>query len=246
MPRFEPIASAEALPKEQVEIERPMLDAKKDVEPGKTFEIAKDVAAFANHRGGTIVYGAVEQDGRIAKYLPFEPGYAAQLKETIEREVVHRCDPRPMVEVELISLADKTVVAVNVWPYIGQVVGVKVFADKARGGYGGEAFAFPVRVGSQCNYLAASEVAMFMIPQVRRSAILIDGIPRDKAVQVKWANKNEGGRDGADDYLLVSVDESQNCFSVKRGDSIRTLPLDRVQTVYEAKNGWRIFLDVFE
>lgn len=45
------------------EPEGPTIDYKGDADPAEWWELAKDIAAFANHLGGVIVVGAYEPDG---------------------------------------------------------------------------------------------------------------------------------------------------------------------------------------
>jgi hypothetical protein len=62
---------------------------------------------------------------------------------------------------------------VNVWPYVGQVIGVAVKCRREHDDYGDEAYVFPVRVGVDSVYLLPEQLPMFMLPEVRRAAILL-------------------------------------------------------------------------
>jgi len=110
------------------------------------FEIAKDMAAFANHIGGTILVGAIENraTGRVGAFKNVNaPPY---LVKAIDRAGVF-CLPHPIATHEQIELdiADQnailrrsdsvgriTLVAINVRPYLNGPVGTKVW-DKSGG-----------------------------------------------------------------------------------------------------------------
>ena len=62
-----PLSRPRPLPNVDTEIESAVQDWK--AEPAASaFERAKDVAAFANHYGGTLLLGAIENSGRLARY----------------------------------------------------------------------------------------------------------------------------------------------------------------------------------
>jgi hypothetical protein len=94
-------------------------------------EMAKDVAAFANAAGGVIVVGVDHQNGAAQRY-PLSLAEANELVELYSQAVRDRCSPRPLIEPCAIDIGpepgkppdERFVVAVNLWPYPDQPVGV--------------------------------------------------------------------------------------------------------------------------
>jgi len=92
-------------------------------------------------------------------------------------KALSRCHPRPLVDFVRYPVPGGFVLAVNVSPYLGQPVEWQVNCRKADEGYGGEAYAFPVRSGIDSIYLTPEQIPMFSQPEIRRAAILLNGIP---------------------------------------------------------------------
>ncbi|MBK6692428.1 MAG: ATP-binding protein [Myxococcales bacterium] len=134
MPRFAPITTAAHLPAADSAYERSTLDFKATSSPKPTFEQAKDVAAFANRFGGTILIGFEERgDGRVGVLKPLTESYAAGVKNAVSNAVRDRCRPSPTVDIDVIAVGeDQRVLAVNVSPFFGQPVGV-VANDATKG-----------------------------------------------------------------------------------------------------------------
>ena len=94
------------------------------MDPNNLGELAKDIAAFANSQGGTIVIGALEENERLARYDPLPGSFANDVKRAYDHAVRDRCLPRPTVETNMIAFGDRFVIAVNVQPFEGQPVAV--------------------------------------------------------------------------------------------------------------------------
>lgn len=60
-----------------------MMDVKGRADLRRTHELAKDVAAFANHLGGTVLYGAIEKDGLLERYEALDEAGAREHKDAI-------------------------------------------------------------------------------------------------------------------------------------------------------------------
>ena len=106
---FTPIQEAAQLPQVGEATERFFLDLKRAYEK-KSFpdskkerfdhrEMAKDVAAFANASGGTIVVGAIENQatGAVAKYEPLLKKLAKEPSAAFNDATRDRCSPRPVL-----------------------------------------------------------------------------------------------------------------------------------------------------
>src|SRR5689334_13143390 len=98
MPFFEPLKPPRSLPQRGDAIERAVMDFKVKG-ASDAFERAKDVAAFANHLGGSLVIGGHE-DGHLREYVGLIDGDAAALREAYSEAVADRCTPRPVFDFE--------------------------------------------------------------------------------------------------------------------------------------------------
>ena len=61
-------------------------------------ELAKDVCAFANARGGLLVYGIAEENGRAAELKPFDRP-AGEIRSRIASILRSHCRPAPSFQV---------------------------------------------------------------------------------------------------------------------------------------------------
>jgi hypothetical protein len=83
------------------------------------FEIAKDVAAFANAEGGTILIGAKGKGEYLASYEPMTTTKASEVQRSYNNAVKSRCRPDPFFNVVGLPKDDGVVLAVNVSPFPG-------------------------------------------------------------------------------------------------------------------------------
>ena len=169
------------------------MDFKKELPPPPfAFELAKDVAMFANANGGVILVGAQEDmaNARLGKYFPMTEPAARAARDEYEKAIAARCTPKPLYDAVILEQDTGFVVAVNVWPFPGQFVAVRTSAD-AVDGYKGPAFVFSVRLGTNCQYLTPEQTAMFTVPELRRVLILLNAIPAGAKVIVTGCNLNE-------------------------------------------------------
>jgi hypothetical protein len=249
--RFVPITKPDDLPKPGEGYERATLDLKTTAVSRPGFHHAKDVAAFANHLGGTLVIGAQESAGRVGQYVPLTETSASAIQAAFSQAVRDRCSPRPLIDFVRVAIPGGVVLAVNVWPYIGQVVGVRVKCDKSAEGFGDDAYVFPMRVGVDSAYLLPEQLPMLMLPEVRRVAVLLQGIANDSQVEVIVLRRSPE-RPPAVTYTgtVESIDEVRNrvVFSVAAGGGYmpQAMPLDHVETVFEQRKGhWRVVVRSF-
>ena len=124
----------------------PKVDQAKD-------ELAKDIAAFANHRGGVLIVGVDESNGRAAATSPFEGGDATK------RQVlsVHASRLRPLVPGLAVEWVPAEPGASEGYLLVG--IPASPLAPHAAGNPNQEALRFPVRSGSQSRYMSEAEVA---------------------------------------------------------------------------------------
>lgn len=234
MPFFVPLTPPLGPPPLGAAIERAVMDWKA-VDAGTPFHKAKDVAAFANHLGGTLLIGACEKDGQLDAYKGMTPAEAGTVRDAYSKAIKDKCQPHPTVDFEEFSAPgdhDKRIVAVNVWPSL-LLVGVEIAAHKPSEGYGGTSFVYPVRSGTDATYLEPSQIAMYMTPQVRRIAVLLSKIPKDAVVRIRrpegyWYHEYPARIDE------VLEDKNIATFLDPQGTHpMLPVPLDRITTVYE-------------
>ena len=248
---FTPIQEAAELPDVGEATERFFLDFKRTYEK-KSFpdakkdrfdhrEMAKDVAAFANASGGTIIVGAIEDHtkGVVGKYEPLAKKDAKDISDAFDHAVKDRCSPCPVFDVVTLNQGTGFVVVVNVWPFPGQPVGVMTRNDPKTDGSGEPGHVFPMRVGKHAIYLKPEQLPMMIDAKVRRVAILFAGIPSGTKVRVEF------GSTPYRDMTFVSVNDLENvvCFTEKEGtgDADRMYALDQFKTIWKDRGKWRVW-----
>lgn len=223
----------------------------KSVDDATAFHKAKDVAAFANHLGGTLLIGACEKDGQLDAYKGMSPAEAGDVREAYSKAIESKCQPHPTVDFEEYPAPGdkaKRIVAVNVWPSL-LLVGVKIAAHKPAEGYGGMSFVYPVRSGTDTTYLEPSQIAMYMTPHVRRIAVLLSRVPKGAMICIMVPSGHSQGELSA---RLDEVIEEQNIATFLDAEGVkplRRIPLDRITTVFEDWNYrekatvWRMYVE---
>jgi hypothetical protein len=250
MPTFRRIASWSDLPRQSAPIVRESyeLDFKAHVEPDDRGEHAKDMAAFANTFGGTIVVGATENANSI-DYHGLPPEKAARIAKGYE--LAHRdwLSPKPRIDVKEFPAGDasRVMVAVNVEPLPGQIVGAAAYRRDGSVGDKSTGWRFPYRVGRETEWLRPEQLPMMMDPITRRTAILLEAIPVEQRNEVQvecWYEYVPGGKPQVCAVQHDGVDLMANVFKVISRDGIDAhirIPLDDVSAVWEiAPARWRV------
>ena len=228
---FQPITNSDHLPPVGANAENLGLDIK-TVDKGDSFERAKDVAAFANASGGVLLVGAAEdlERGTLATYVPMEQDQAKQVCEAFNRATRDLCSPKPVIDPVIIACQNKFVVAINVWPFPGQAVGVRY-------NQGPLCFAFPFRTGTHTIWLTAEQLPMLMVPEIRRVIILLDAISQGSGLQLSSSSGHHW------DSTLKQMNPLENSLmlEVMIGEKPMpsSLPLDSIRSVWrDATRGW--------
>src|SRR5262249_60193911 len=128
--------------------------------------MAKDIAALANLYGGSLVIGVHLKAGVVQAYKHLTPQEAAVQEAGLRTAVQQRCRPGPSYSTTMIPQSAGVLLVVNVEPSI-PLVAVRVSGDKADG-YGDPTWVFPRRLGSGTSYITPENLAMYMVPDVRR------------------------------------------------------------------------------
>ncbi len=230
MPVFTPISQLDDLPAESRGYERFTLDLKAEHAQGSAFERAKDMAAFANHLGGSIVIGIPEVDGQAGRWKPLEPK-AVNAAERDYSQALSLCHPPPVMTPDKVAVPGGTILAINVWPYPAQVVAVRL-SSSGHKDFGGDSYVFPLRTSTQTTYLRPENLPMFMEPRIRRVVILLSAIKPGS--QVHWCHRESGPVEATFDF----VDHNKNVFSLNK----TRIPLELIEAVYEGDGGWQIML----
>jgi hypothetical protein len=169
---------------------------------------------------------------------------AQEIVSAYEDAARSRCSPQPVVSAQRYAMGPalagdvelrREVVAVNVLPFPGQPIGVRIQADPP-------AYIFPVRVSTRTIFLTPEQLSMLMTAEIRRIAILIATIPVDAQCSIRlYTGTNKTPR-----YLATfeGHDPFANAVffrSLKKGKEV-THPLDQVQTVFfdRATKKWDI------
>jgi hypothetical protein len=206
---FKPIESHSDLPEPGTAYERATLDFKTRVAEDDRFEVAKDVAALANRDGGSIVVGAAADGEYLKKYVPLSVDEASRFQRCFEEGIRDRCRPAPIFSVESIERDGGRILAVNVWPFVGQPVGVQLKkADLVR--QLEDVFVYPIRVGAHTRAILPEQMHMFVDARFRRMAIALRscvGTPtrlHGRTTSGGWFGMGQ----------LVSLDETGNCIEL--------------------------------
>lgn len=169
--------------------EKTILDLKQQYDltkPDTKFEIAKDLAAFANAFGGTVLVGAVEgtdtagrKNGRCVAFLTISN--SGPLIKQVTDSARDHCRPPIVVAPEEIRLTPAeagvvlrrphpdpvTLLAINISPLFSGPAGVFAIASDGKS-KASDAFRFPVRIGEGTTLLMPEELAFHMNSHERR------------------------------------------------------------------------------
>lgn len=252
-----PIQSEDALPTAGEKREQFDFDCKGDVDEKDTFELAKDVAAFANLAGGVVLVGAVEDKrvGILSRYLPMAAERAQVIADAFSKAVAQRCSPAPLVDVAVIPKDAGRVVAVNVWPFPSQAIGVRIPDAVTHKGpqknRKRDAYVFPLRVGNDSIDIQPEQLAMLMLPQERRVTILLKAIPQALRKKVHVVGRHVARQTGhrsnfAIDLEFVDVRPLENVAlfrSASQPDHPAHVPLNHIDSVWlGAHNQWWVLV----
>jgi len=255
---FVPVHSLEQIP-EGLAFERVVLEMKggpkayqvtrEGTATWDTFEMAKDVASFANTIGGAIVLGAVQRKGELvlARHCPVDEKELADFMAVLRSALDKRCSPPPFIDPVRLPLGHGALLALNVWPFPGQPVAVSISA-RAEDGFGGNAYVFPVRVADGTEYLRPEHLPMFMSPEVRRRAIVLRQIKPDTEIWMHPIHRPHEHMPAPFRATLRVLDEQNNRvdFHLPQPTGSLSLPIDQLRSVWLAADGVHILLDILQ
>lgn len=232
--------------------EKTVLDLKTRYELGDAtvpYELAKDMAAFANALGGTVLVGTSEHNdahgrktGRIEAFVPGVDDQALiKAATTAARDL---CQPPITVEPEVIKLTvaeqgtisskplsqPVVLVALNVHPLLSSPSGVAACDDA--GVRIPNAYRFPVRFLEGTKWLKPEELAFHMNSHERRICLLLAQVPRDAQIEI-W-DKGQGALGGKRFCNLLDVDAERMIAKFEFGNDKRVVhvPLTFVNAIW--------------
>jgi hypothetical protein len=230
--------------------EKSDLDFKTYADPRQIWEHAKDVAAFANSLGGVLVIGADDKTGQLV--YPGVHGQTVKDVQAIYEGAAQLCSPSPIVDVIPIPLGPtKNVVAVNVEPYLDQLVSAPAGTRDKNGKEikHDAGWVFPIRRASQTEWIKPENLAMYMNREVRRAVLLLASIPAQKR-QVGVCHHRESSFAGHPEVAecplelgVVSVEANFVELKEQQGSSeVRCrVPLTDILDVWESETlKWKI------
>jgi hypothetical protein len=260
------LSQANAIGELQTATERTVFDLKRtyDLSDLKTvFEIAKDIVAFANNVGGTILVGGVEGSGdKKGRAVHFQTVASAPLLEAVQKAIA-MCRPVPVVTPEVIKLTEQDqqivlgtpapaaapveLVALNVPPMLSTPVGAPV-CDSA-GKRVEHAYRFPIRRIEGTEWLRPEELVFYMNSRERQILLQLEGIPAaERDVVNLWSvSPNEGGRELRKQVALVGVDSANLVLTLEKRAGevtpvVARIPLAFVRAVWRDEQ-WNISVD---
>ncbi len=225
------------------------LDYKETQDPAKWWELAKDIAAFANHLGGVILLGAVEEPDGLPDLKGLPPGVVTTLQNAYYDAALKRCQPPALIACVRIPWDDgKEMLAVNVQARADGIIGAQFWTPNKGGKLEAtNAWQFPLRVVRDNQPMPLEQAMLHMSSRTRRAAILLEGIPEAEraAVQFLYIVPSEG-RPYRLEAKIGRVEVAKNMLPFSVANSGITvvhsqfMPLDDVDTVWEAGGRWTI------
>lgn len=223
-----------------------VLDFKNERPRSSSFEPAKDVAAMANVQGGTILIGAVEGKGRLARFDPIKTKEdVSTILRAYEHSVRDRCGPSPTIDHEVFDCptGGGELLAIHIMPSPAPIA-VRV-SGNITDGWGDDAWVFFQRIAThnkpvRPEVIRPEVLPVFMSPEIRHVAIILRSIPFGARVRLKQevssgstARYGEGSA-----YSAVTVDELANTVVFATANDTTPIPLNFIRTVYNDGNEW--------
>lgn len=230
---WNPLEVAETLPRSG-ERESATLDFKYKLTKER-FEIAKDAAAFANAGGGTVLVGCVGKSV-LERFEPVSPGESGVAAREIELAVRDLCRPVPLFGVAQVPLNGGFIIATNIWPMPGILIGVRPPVKRGREHrYAEHAFVYPLRIGADTTFISPEQIPMFIDAHTRRIALLLCDFIGQRAVVIADRPRSSS-RPFIEAVLVRSVDLFKNAIELVvpaangKPEMSVTFPLDYVSS----------------
>lgn len=225
------------------------------------FEIAKDIAAFANHLGGTIVVGAVEnpQTGKLVAFNSVQD--EKRLVQALD-QALNFCLPPPVATHEQIDLDAQTqdtilgrpgatglitLVAINVQPYLNGPIGAKIWRESGKKGEAfNDAFRFPCRGAEGTRYLRPEELALAMNSHERRILLQLEKIEPDLSITLWTPQPLRGGITTSTTCKIVQIDHEGSVILVESQHPEPykcEIPVALIRAIWRTRDGWNMGIE---
>lgn len=239
MPLYRRIETAEDIEAVRGQVESYQVDFKARAKL-RTEKMAKEVAAFANAYGGTLVVGV--NDKRVM--APMTEEEAADAERRYLDAAKDWCRPQPLVHAKRIAVdGGGFCVAINVDPMPGQLVATAAAGDKDGKKAKPPAWRFWMRVGDSCEPIAPEVIPSFYDARIRRLVISVQRMIDDPDARMWVQARVSGGEhwrswrfEGAS---LVLDSNAVEVEALQLGEKPRPLsiPLDDILTVWKSAAG---------
>jgi hypothetical protein len=209
------------------------LDFKKTFTPGKSEDVAIDLAAFANTQGGVLLFGVSESASRnrirvasgVAPNLDVEA-----LKQFLNNAALDKIRPTVRFESTMIQLDDGPVLAVNVEPSI-ELVGVCLHRDRL-------AFSFPYRTEHGNRYMDLAQVEERMSASNSRRSYLkllsLLGKPGIHKQAILYPHPS--GSAPSDTWYVELLSDSDQVFVLRKNSREAHMPLSLIEEAWRMDN----------
>lgn len=215
---------------------------------GDDFDIAKDVAAFANASGGTLLIGGAGGD-QLDHWLPVTEQEVQKMMSYSDVAVRDRCRPAPIFSLEKIPIDSGFVLSINVWPFPGQPVGVLIKKGETKCGKRerevDNLYLLPIRVGTHTRAICPEQIAMFMDARARRIAMCLEEAINTESLFIATKYRSEN----ANWYTrgtVISVDILRSTVMVKvpfsKESHVIPVPLDAFESACFSTECWRFYV----
>ena len=232
------------------------VDYKGTAKPKEWWELAKDVAAFANHLGGVVLLGAFERPDGVPSLQGLPPDEVKALASAYEEVARDRCRPSPLVTCSRIPWKNGSeMLAVNVQAQLA-LVGAQFYASRkdTKNPDGplvvsaANAWQFPMRVGKDNVPLPLEQAIMHMSAHARRVVILLTSIADPKKVKLVW-QRFETKAHVYPPFACTLQDFSVECnvarFAVDGYLHPVSIPLDDIEAAWTDRDGWAVRVSGF-
>lgn len=259
-----PISESNAEQTLETATERTTLDFKKTydlTDPTKRYELGKDVVAFANNLGGTILIGVTEGKGiHAGRAVRFEHVQnSGELIKVLEA-MVSLCRPVPVVVPEIVKLDaatqtsllnrpvddDVELLAINVYPLLATPIGAPSCDNEGK--RIPDSYRFPIRTIEGTRYLRPEELAFHMNSAERRILLQLSQIRADERDMIDvWDYQLGDGLRPPRRCSLKSVEAESLSMTLAvmlaENPYEAEVPMTFVRAVWKAKGRWNIALE---
>lgn len=211
------------------------LDFKGFVKRDQLWDLASDVAAFANAMGGVILVGVTESDGHdIVDVHGIRGQTFAEVQAAYEKAAADFCSPSISLSTIPIERDGLQFAAVHIDPFEDQMVGARAPSRNKTGAevVSENGWVFPIRAGGRNTFVSPTEMVMHMNRQVRRSVLMLNRIPANERNRILLFSahqiglgSNFGSREDAVRFDGVDLERNGAVFSTAEGNGRHELRL---------------------